>query len=214
MNPLTRLPLLLFAFALILAGCGNGEETADAPDFEDPQDTAERIAEAFVPAADQFGVEQFKIVYDLEGQETGTRTMWVEEYGARVGIEDQLSVYSERRHQLYYWDGDRSYMKELPDGEVSSSGLRMKVSEPTSFATTPAGSLEQVGYTRLGEKTIAGHTCEHWKNDQFNYEGCRWKNIELEFMNGAGTERIIQQTVATEFVEGEGIPDRITALAQ
>jgi hypothetical protein len=92
--------------------------------------------------------------------------------------------------------------------------LRTKSSEPTSFATTPAKDLTTVGYERIGDKVIVGKTCEHWKNGQFNFEGCRWSNIELEFLNGAGTARILQRTVATELVEGEGIPDRIKALAE
>ncbi|MFQ5677040.1 MAG: hypothetical protein ACE5G1_14185, partial [bacterium] len=91
--------------------------------------------------------------------------------------------------------------------------IRTKVSEPTSFATLPGSALEQAKYERVGEKTIVGKRCEHWKNDQFNFEGCRWKNIEFEFLNGAGTKEILQRSVASEFVEGEGIPDRITALA-
>ncbi|NNF57427.1 MAG: hypothetical protein HKN04_04225 [Rhodothermaceae bacterium] len=202
--------------ALIVSGCG--EDAPDAASSTEGEDTAaemaEQVAEAFVPAADQFGVEQFKVVYALEGQETGTRTMWVEDYGARVGMEDSLTLYSERQHKLYYWDGDQSHLLDRPDGEVYSTGLRVKASEPTAFATTPASSLETVGYERLGEKTLVGHTCEHWQNTQLNYEGCRWNNIELEFLNGAGTDRILQQSVATEFVEGEGIPDRIRALAE
>lgn len=217
MRAITRLVLVAYFMALFVSGCGDGGQTDDSPrttDADDAVETAERAAEAFVPEADQFGVGQFKIVYDLEGQETGTRTMWVEDYGAHVGLEDSLTVYGESQHKLYYWDGDRSHLKDLPDGQVFSTGIRTKASEPTSFATTPARTLELIGYERVGEKTILGRTCEHWKNDQLNYEGCRWNNIELEFLNGAGTERIIQRSTASEFVEGERIPDRIRALAQ
>ena len=148
---------------LLVSGCGEGEEA----DAEQPAETgnavelAERTAEAFVPAADQFGVEQFKVVFALEGQQTGTRTMWVEDYGARVGMEDSLTVYTEQQHKLYYWDGSQSHLLDLPDGEVYSTGIRTRDSEPTSFATTAASDLELVGYERLGEKTLVGQTCEH-----------------------------------------------------
>lgn len=207
-------PLLAIALTL---GCG-GDASKDQTDDQasnagsDVQQAVEDLAAAFVPRADQFGVEQFKVVYDLEGQETGTRTMWVEDFGARVGIEDNLTIYNQPQHKLYYWDGDQGHMKDLPDGQVSSMRLRMKSSEPTSFATTPGDQLQSVGYEQLGEKDIVGITCEHWKNDQFNYEGCRWKNIELEFLNGAGTEQIIQRSIASEYVEGEAIPERIKAI--
>jgi hypothetical protein len=69
-----------------------------------------------------------------------------------------------------------------------------------------------VAPARLGDRTLLGRTCEHWKHDGLNYDGCRWNNIELEFLNGAGTSRIVQRTVAVELVEGEGIPDRFKAI--
>lgn len=208
---------MIFA-TLNITACGESDQVDDQDANATPAQTAQQvatdIAAAFVPQADQFGVERFKIVFDIEGQETGTRTMWVEEYGTRVGVEDNLTVYNQTQHRLYFWDGSRGHMKDLPDGPSSSSPLRTKSSEPTSFATTPASDLATVGYERIGDKDIVGKTCEHWRNDQFNFEGCRWNRIELEFLNGAGTDRIIQRSVATELVEGEGIPDRIKALAQ
>ncbi len=219
-----RLPSLLTTLvaALLLVACGesepgdsgSGSGSGKGTSGSDVQKRVEKELEEFVPKADQFGVETFKIVYDLKGQETGTRTMWVEAYGDRIGIEDQVTVYKTAEHRLYYWDGERSHMKTLPDGKVSSMRLRRKDSEPSSFATLPAASLETAGYVRIGDKDVLGKTCEHWKNERFNYEGCRWKRIDLEFFNGAGTAKIIQSTIATEFVEGEGIPDRIKALAE
>jgi hypothetical protein len=206
---------LVFA-VLTAAGCGDAEEPAASVSSTstDVSSTVEQLARDLVPPVDQFGVEQFKVVYALDGQETGTRTMWVEGYGTRVGIEEDLTVFGQAKRSVYYWDGNLSHMKDLPDGEVSAIEIRTKVSEPTAFAITPASDLEVVGYARVGEKNVAGLTCEHWKNDQLNYEGCRWNSIELEFLNGAGTPTIVQRVTATEFVDGEGIPDRIRALAE
>jgi hypothetical protein len=209
-------------FAVLVAsgaatGCGERDRAAGrAPDTTETADVGkvvERGVAAVVPPADRFGVETFRVVFELEGQETGRRTMWVEDHGSRVGIEEELTGYGGPQRKLYYWDGARSHMQDLPDGEVYTTTIRTKVSEPTAFATTSAADLERVGYERLGEKTVAGKTCEHWKNARFNYEGCRWNGIELEFLNGAGTDKILQRTVAVEFVEGEGIPDRVKAIA-
>jgi hypothetical protein len=201
---------LMFALtvlvALMVAGCKDAEEAAGGA-------VAAELAGVFVPEAGKFGVESFEIVYALEGQENGTRTIWVENGGERVGIESVVTVYGNQQHQLYYWDGARGYMKELPDGKVSSMGLRMKVSEPTSFATTEASGLERAGYERVGDRDVLGHPCEHWKHEGLNYEGARWRGIEMEFHNGAGTGKIVQSTVATSFAEGASIPDRIVALA-
>jgi len=222
--------LWIAAGALALSACGQSDQTA-APEAEagpdhseqsqdqaasnqDVQDAVETIAEAFVPEAGEFGVERFKIVYELEGQETGTRTMWVEAHGERVAVEETVSMFGMQETKVQYWDGERSHMKNRPDAAVSAMRLRTKLTEPTSFATTPAVDLERVGYQRAGDKTIAGVTCEHWINENLNYDGCRADHIEFEFVNGAGTDRIIQRVTATEYVEGEGIPDRLKALAQ
>jgi hypothetical protein len=199
-----------------MIGCGSSSpsdsEQASASQTAGQQ-AAEAVAAAFVPRADQFGVRAFKVVYALEGQQRGTRTMWVEDHGARVAIEDDVTIGTFPKKSLYYWDGQSSHMQDLPDGKVSAIRIRRRDSEPTSFATTAATGLEMVGYERIGSKNVAGRDCEHWKNEKLNYEGCRWSNIELEFLNGAGTAKIIQRAVATEFVEGETIPDRFKALA-
>lgn len=172
-----------------------------------------RTTNATTPNAGMFGVESFRIVYELEGQTTGTRIMYIEAFGERVGIEETSTTYGESQQRKYYWDGDQGHLQRNEGGEVSSMGLRMKDSEPTAFATTPADDLELVGYERIGDKQVAGITCEHWQNTKLNYEGCRWNGIELEFLNGAGTSRILQRTTATEFEEGVSIPAEIKALA-
>jgi hypothetical protein len=212
MHAATRWTTGLTLALLTLTGCGDSENATDGDGTADAAEVASEIAAGFVPAADQFGVATFKIVYQLEGQETGTRTMWVEDHGGRVAVEDDLTVYNMPKRSLYYWDGSRSHMQDLPDGDVFRTPVRTKASEPTAFATTAASGLTTIGYTRIGDKTIAGRTCEHWKQDALNFEGCRWNSIELEFLNGAGTDRVIQRTLAVELVEGERIPERFTAL--
>lgn len=219
--------MIIAASAMALAACGGGENEADtsagsgtgaaAANEDAGQEQATRAAretaERFVPKADQFGVKRFKIVYDLEGQTDGRRTMWVENYGERVGLEYDAATYGEADKSQMYWNGERMFLKRKAE-DAPMRTIRVKDSEPTSFAVTKAADLERVGYERLGEKTVAGVTCEHWKNETLNYEGCRWNNIELEFLNGAGTDRIIQRVTAVAFVEGEGMPDRLKALAQ
>ena len=216
--PAVPKPLTLVAASLAAAlavGCGQTDPPMDMADAGDnpATDAAAGMTSEFVPEADQFGLEQFKIVFELEGQETGTRTLWIEDHGARVGMESDVMVYTEAQHQLYYWDGEQSYMQSLPDGEVTTAPLRVKASEPTSFATTSETNLTTVGYQKIGEKTVLGYTCEHWQNLSLNFEGCRWNHLELEFLNGAGTQNVVQRTTATELVEGEGIPERIRELA-
>lgn len=214
--------IIMAALGVALAACGgekaetgNGGGTGAAANASEGAGmvAAREAAEAFVPEADQFGVKRFKIVYELEGQTDGMRTMWVEDYGARVGLEFDARTYGEADVSQMYWNGEKMFLRRKPDDPVFPT-IRVKDSEPTSFAVTDAADLTRVGYERLGEKTIAGKTCEHWKNETLNFEGCRWNNIELEFLNGAGTDRIIQRVTAVEYVEGEGVPDRLKALAK
>jgi len=223
MHALTRAATAGAALSLIVAGCGEPQvdaesdsaavsENGDAED--DVTEAVDRAVASFVPEADQFGVERFKIVYEMEGQQTGTRTLWVEDHGDRVAVEERLTIYGVDEHKMNYWDGEATWLKQSPDAAPARTGIRTKASEPSSFAVTPASDLETIGYRRTGEKTVAGRTCEVWVHDGLNYEGCRADHIEYEFLNGAGTPDIIQRATAIEFVEGEGIPDRLKALAE
>ena len=211
-------PSAALVFALSACGGGNDatpEQTAsDAPTTPDTAKKAvEAYADNFIPEANQFGVRAFKIVYEMEGQQTGKRTIYVEDYGARVGLEEETVTFNIEEYKLTYWDGAKSHLK-TNNGPVSSIGIRPVTTEPSSFATTPAADLKLVGYERMGEKTVAGKTCEVWKNANLNYEGCRWNNIELEFANGAGTDKVLQRVTAVEFIEGQGVPAKLKALAQ
>lgn len=188
------------------------EKPAEEPTPEKAAPAPEKAEAPKKPDRNAFDIQTVKVVYALEGQTTGTRTLYVEDFGARVGVVEKSTTYGEAKDSAYYWDGKKGHLRRNPGEPVSSMGLRVKVSEPTSFATTPAVDLERVGYVRVGDKTIAGQTCEHWKNEKLNYEGCRWKGFDLEFLNGAGTPKIKQRTTATAVVEGEAIPDAVKAL--
>ena len=215
-------------FALTLAAC-SGEKPAGTSNGEAAETAAseggvpgmdasvqkeiEDTVNAFIPTAKDFGVRNFKIVYELEGQLDGTRTMWVEDYGARVGVEEDVVFGSLEEHKLTYWDGEKVHLKTNDDA-VSSIGIRPIQTEPSSFSTSSDSDLELVGYERIGDKILVGKTCEHWKNPNLNYDGCRWKHIDLEFLTGApGGDTIAQRTTATSFSEGGAIPNHIKGLA-
>ena len=226
---------LMVASAAMIAGCGgekNTEATAPAdaapeaagvtaektdanaaPAADPVKQVIEETVAPFIPEADQFGLQSFKIVYRMEGQQTGTRIMYVEDYGKRVALEEDLTAFNMTEDKITYWDGETVHLK-INDGAVSAIRIRPITTEPSSFATTSAANLELVGYKRLGEKTILGKPCEHWRSEPLNFEGCRWNNIDLENQNGAGTDKVLQSIVAIEFVEGEGIPDHIKAIAK
>lgn len=221
-----RITGILAAASMLLAACGGGgggTDTVQADDTGDPgsartgeevaQEAVETFADVFIPEADEFGVKTFKIVYELEGQQTGTKTLWVEDYGARVGVEQDAVAYRMQDYRRAYWDGEKVHLQNEPDGEISSIGIRPIDTEPSSFARTPPAQLEMVGYARVGEKTIAGQTCEHWTNDALNYDGCHWNKIELEFTISDGSGKTVQRTTAVSFEEGVGVPSEIKAMA-
>ncbi len=164
---------------------------------------------------DAYGVKRAKITYRLEGLIEGTQTLYIDDWGATVAMVTDAAEQAGQRKEHYLWTDGRAYFRDIATGRTWSSALRAKDSEPTSFAITKAKDLERVGYKRQGEKTIAGKTCEHWVHEEFSYDGCRWKRVELEFANGVliGANAGLKRT-ATEVVEGAAIPPDLLALAQ
>ncbi|MEL6257773.1 MAG: hypothetical protein AAFQ67_01790 [Pseudomonadota bacterium] len=208
--------------ALLLSACGSKDtETTndDAPAGSSSsvdsqvQETVEDSIAAFVPTAKQFGVEQFKLVSALGGQRTGVQTLWVEDYGDRVGILVDAKFGQLDDYYMGYWDGEKIHFRGARDGLVQHVAIRPITTEPSAFATTPPNDLQTVGYALQGEKTILGMTCEHWINANFGWEGCRKDHMDLEWNVGINQTTPTQTTIATEYVEGEGIPAEIKALA-
>ena len=212
--------LLAVIGCVVLVACGGGDKKDK--DTDSKVDTTPRIetrvdekveetVAAFVPDAKQFALESFKIVYALEGQTTGTRTMYVEAHGDRVAIVDDVVVYNKDDDRLTYWDGDNVYLQTLPDGKVSKAAIRPITTEPSSFAITSASDLQGIGYVLQGDKTVAGVECEHWVNTSLNYNACRWNRIDFEMIVGE-PERPVQKTRAIDFEAGVGIPDDVKAV--
>lgn len=216
------------AGCLAIAGCGESDQSvpdasADtaAPSPATATAPAESAPAPTIPRGlDKFDLETFKVVYRHDGSETGTSTLWVEDYGERaamdVDIVTKLGNFEQRRRQHNYWDGERVYMHDLEADSRFDTVMRPKDMEPAAFAVTSSDDLVRVGYERIGDLTIAGQTCEHWRNDSINYEACRWKRIELMSKNAAlaeATGGLTLQKEAVELVEGEGIPEEFKSLA-
>lgn len=168
-------------------------------------------------ALDQFGIDTIKVVFSHFGSEEGTRTMWIENYGERVAIQrdyvTRFGSFEEPTRNIAYWDGERIYMHNLVNDQRSDMGLRQRDMEPASVTITSPTDLVNVGYERVGEMTIAGRTCEHWRNANLNYETCFWNRIELLSLNGYLEEGgFTLKHEAVEIVEGENIPEEIRAL--
>lgn len=215
--------------ALLTTGCGDSSQNATtkaakASGSEPAQTTGEsrfRPSPATRRAPDEYNVESFKVVYEYDGTESGTMTLWVEDYGNRVAMETDLVTKMGRmqqpRRQRAYWDGDRMYLQDLTNDSVWESGLRMKDMEPSAFAITSDQDLERVGYERIGDQTIAGKTCEFWRNEGLNFEACRWNRVDLMSDNRAisdKTDGVRFAKKAVEFVEGEIIPADFKSLAR
>ena len=200
------------AAALVLTACGSGGDTSETAAGTPANDSVQAVVEkeiaTFIPSAKQFGVKQFKLVSNLEGGPVGTRTLWVEDYGNRVGLLREATFGNFDDYYVGYWDGEKMHFRNAPDAPVQHMAIRLITTEPSSFATTEATQLEAIGYERIGDKVIAGQTCEHWKQTQQDWEGCRLNHIEFAWRIGES-----QNTTATEYVEGESIPAEIKDLA-
>ncbi len=219
--------LAIVPVLLVLGSCGESDDSEQAKDTvagnvelesSSPVSSSEEATPGQLTvtlANDQFGIDTVKIVFEHSGSEQGRSTLWIENYGERVAIETDLTTVLGPDRSYAYWDGDRLYRRDLETDELYDTPLRQRNMEPASVTIIAPADLAAAGYERLGDITIAGVACEHWRNPTINYETCFWNRIELLSINGLIEDGgFMLRHEAVEIVEGEGIPEDIRALAQ
>jgi hypothetical protein len=183
------------------AGDARGAETAAAPS-----------------GGERIGVETVRVSFRQDGPRAmgvaiqGTRLVWYEAYGARVGVLEQVGPGGQNLSNVrQFWDGatKTSYLQN-GDQPVSRQSNWPGVNSIEISAMVRSGEAERaaIGWTRQGERQIAGQTCEEWVTDRpAHAELCVWRGIDL-YSSALGVTR-----EAIEIVEGERIPAEIGALA-
>ncbi len=210
--------LSLAVLSLALAACGDG-----APDGEDaagagntPSAAVENTGpeKAGTDAAPyRFGTETAAIVYAHQGSLSGTSTLYIEQWGERAAIVENLLGSGGARNQTALWIEDRMFVHDHAREESWATGIRYRALEPSMFAAATDKQLELAGYERIGAMEIAGQTCEHWRNPTMKLEACRWNGFDLLLVTGQQEDgRFTTKKIAVDIVTDTAIPEDILAL--
>jgi hypothetical protein len=194
--------LFIFTAILILTpGCGQNDNSSKEKMSDKPaaETTTGKKTEG-IPANAMFGIKAAKIVYNYtDGQETGTETLYFDDYGAvAVMVVDRKSKYSTVK-QTVIWKDRKSTIINHENKTVVKSSFRPKATEPPAIADTDEQTRKNIGYEKLADETIAGKTCEVWFNAKQNFKYCLWNKIALKEALGKSIMR--EATLAEEISE-------------
>ncbi len=184
--------LLLPVILLMVFSCSEAESAMDdmSNDSDDTKDIINDAIEEINDADKLFEVASGKITFEYLGKWTGSETVWFDQYGKRVVIEQDIHQSSKNHNKVkMIWTGDKrtSYncnyisMSE----EVNSSEnpfIRPKDTELSMFSHGDATQLSY-SYDHIGDKMVAGKQTSGWKSKSHNIEGWIWKGIDLEYNN-------------------------------
>ncbi|PCJ32519.1 MAG: hypothetical protein COA99_16380 [Moraxellaceae bacterium] len=200
------LPVILFLFF----SCGDADTVADKI-MDSPDETKDMIEDTLeeVNEADKiFGVASGKITFEYSGKWTGSETVWFDQYGKRVVIEQDIHHSAKNHNKVkMIWTGDKetSYnCKYISMGEEKNSSdnafLRPKDTELSLFSHGDVAQLSY-SYDQLGDKMIVNKQASGWKSKSHNIEGWIWKGIDLEYNNMGVIKK------ATSFENLKSIPN-------
>lgn len=192
------IPAIAFLFTL---GCGQNDNSAKEKMNDKPaSETTTGKKKEDIPANAMFGIKAAKIVYNYtDGQETGTETLYFDDYGAvAVMVVDRKSKYS-TVNQVTIWKDKKSTIINHDNKSVAKSSFRPKATEPPAIADTDEKTRKNIGYEKLADETIAGKICEVWFNAKQNFKYCLWKKIALK--EALGTSIVREASLAEEISE-------------
>lgn len=177
---------------LLLFSCGEGTVDSEDPGVS-TDETKEMVKDAIVEIneADKiFGVESGKITFKYSGKWTGTETVWFDQFGKRVVIEQDIHHSAKNYNKTkMIWTGDKetsytcNYISMGEEKNTSSNAfMRPKDTELSMFAHGDATQLSY-SYDHLGDGMKVGKQATGWKGKTRNITGWVWKGIDLEYNN-------------------------------
>ena len=142
--------------------------------------------------------ESGMITFEYTGKWTGRETVWFDQFGKRVVIEqDILHSPANRNKKKMIWTGDNetSYNCEyIFMGEEKNSSenpyMRPKETELSLFAHGDDDQLIQ-SYKQIGDKMVSGKQASGWRSKTMEIEGWIWKGIDLEYNNSGVIKKAI-----------------------
>ena len=206
-------PKLLFLVTLIMVlfSCGSSEdqkEESNAEQTANETKTKEKIEENLEEINVQDRILQIKaakIEFKYSGKWTGTETVWFDQYGNQVVI-DQDIQFSEKIHkkQRIIWNVDKEKSllctyedMEKPANTCEKVFIRPKDTELSIFSHGDESQLKY-GYDSQGTKDILGKEAAGWKSKSSDeIIGWIWKGIDLAYSN-LGVEK---EAISIEEIE-------------
>jgi len=131
-----------------------------------------------------FDIKAAKIVFNYTGgPETGTETLYFDDYGEVAVIAIDKKTKFGRTNQTIIWKDKNSNIIDHEKKIVSKSAFRPKATEPPSIADVSTDTRKSIGYEKMADETIAGKPCEVWFNAKQNIKYWLWNKIDLKLAN-------------------------------
>lgn len=199
------------ALFILLQSCGSGEKSADNESAANntAASATEKIA-AIANSKQLFAIKAVKVVYKVEnGSETGTQILYLDNYGDVAVMEFDLKSRMGNKHQTAIWQDKKTTIINHETKTVSTTPFRIKATEPPSIADTDEKTLNNIGYEKQANESIAGKSCEVWYNNKQNFKYYLWNKIPLKIVLG---NTINEEAILVE--EIPGIPESILKIPE
>ncbi len=162
----------IFCIALLLVSC-NSDPAAEGANGDSGE------------AYKRYLVESAIIEYELSGKQSGTETLYFDQWGWREGkytnSEFSVANFTQKSSTLTLLQGKWIYNINLE----TKTGTKMENPMHQAFTETDPGEmgrtmLKKMGGKKIGEEAVLGKMCEVWEVKSMNTKSWVWKNINLK----------------------------------
>ncbi|MDO8648182.1 MAG: hypothetical protein Q7R81_00175 [Candidatus Peregrinibacteria bacterium] len=162
----------------------------------------------------RYGVESGIIVYEKTGYQTGTETVYFDQWGMREARYDDSEITAEgetvKTNQLILLDGEWTYNIDLntKEGTKLKNSSYAEIAEQSGskdMATLGESMLQSLGGKKTGTEVIAGKECDVWLLESLGSVNCIWNSIPLKTEVTLGDIQV--SGIATSVQEGGPISE-------
>lgn len=230
--PLTHLMFVAW-LSLCVAACGESEQTKSSESTSEVVEEAAATADTPAPydaetvnannIPKKYLVQSGMIEYQLSGVQTGTRTLFWDDWGFRQAIyEDsktEVMGLSQSSKSKSINVADKSYSIDLTTNTgIETPNPADKILESISDEEAEEVTnrmMKSLGGEKIGTDTIAGKTCDVWTVAIGETETCVWQNIPLRnSVSVAGMTNVETATTVSVDIKVDAahfeIPDGVT----
>jgi hypothetical protein len=206
-------PALFVLVAFVLVACRPAQQSEERTPLDEL--LAEGPPRVPVLVNNGFEISTVRIVFRHQGAERGTSTLWIENFGERAAMLNQVDTGGGPEEQRTYWDGKHSYIQITHDAPVAQSSFEPAEMEASSTVRSSNPQKAALGWVQTEKRTVAGQACQVWRQELNRNELCVWRGLDIQEIVGENPDGSFNtKREAVEIVEGERIPAEFTALAQ